>query len=257
MLGAAIAQGVAQLGTAVYNSIAARRSQQRSFRHNRQMSEMAYGHDLEMWNRQSEWNRAMWDAQNEYNTPSAQKQRLLDAGLNPALMYGNASAGGQAGAIQRAEMPKYQAARADYQHMPLQVPNILAAFNNLRLQNAQVDNVKAQEKLTREKALTESALRVPSLEGRTHDAAVKMVNAEYAKEMKQLEVDSRRQALENAKVDKMIKGEILPKTKAERQLRQEDLKWMREYGMRPNDPLQYRWIVRFLEQFGLGSLTGR
>lgn len=35
------------------------------------------------------WNEKMWHEQNAYNTPSAQIGRLLDAGLNPALAYGD------------------------------------------------------------------------------------------------------------------------------------------------------------------------
>lgn len=42
------------------------------------LAEYQYEKNLEMWNRQ-----------NEYNLPSNQRQRLLDAGLNPALMYGS------------------------------------------------------------------------------------------------------------------------------------------------------------------------
>lgn len=38
-------------------------------------------------NAQRDWEKYMWDKQNAYNTPTAQKQRLIDAGLNPALMY--------------------------------------------------------------------------------------------------------------------------------------------------------------------------
>lgn len=35
------------------------------------------------------WNEKMWHEQNAYNTPSAQIGRLLDAGLSPALAYGD------------------------------------------------------------------------------------------------------------------------------------------------------------------------
>lgn len=38
-------------------------------------------------------NRAMWDLMNEYNTPAAQMQRFKDAGLNPNLVYSQASSG--------------------------------------------------------------------------------------------------------------------------------------------------------------------
>lgn len=34
-----------------------------------------------------EWQEKMWHMQNDYNKPSAQKQRLIDAKLNPSLMY--------------------------------------------------------------------------------------------------------------------------------------------------------------------------
>lgn len=36
-----------------------------------------------------QWNEEMWNKQNQYNTPSAQIGRLVDAGLNPALAYGD------------------------------------------------------------------------------------------------------------------------------------------------------------------------
>lgn len=35
-----------------------------------------------------DWNLDMWHRQNEYNSPRAQVQRLIDAGLNPNLAYG-------------------------------------------------------------------------------------------------------------------------------------------------------------------------
>lgn len=37
--------------------------------------------------------REMWSANNEYNTPTKQVARLVDAGLNPALAYGQVTSG--------------------------------------------------------------------------------------------------------------------------------------------------------------------
>ena len=37
--------------------------------------------------------KEFWNMQNAYNTPKAQMQRLKDAGLNPALMYGQGNVG--------------------------------------------------------------------------------------------------------------------------------------------------------------------
>lgn len=40
-----------------------------------------------------EWNEKIWHMQNEYNSPTAQVARLVDAGLNPALAYGDVTSG--------------------------------------------------------------------------------------------------------------------------------------------------------------------
>lgn len=40
-----------------------------------------------------EWNEKMWHLQNEFNSPTAQLARFLDAGLNPALAYGEVTSG--------------------------------------------------------------------------------------------------------------------------------------------------------------------
>lgn len=54
-------------------------------------------------------NVEFWKMQNKYNLPSAQMQRLKDAGLNPNLIYGSspAGAGGNAGAISPAKAAPY------------------------------------------------------------------------------------------------------------------------------------------------------
>jgi len=43
--------------------------------------------------RQRQFDLDMWNRQNTYNTPAAQQRRLRDAGLNPALMYGQGNTG--------------------------------------------------------------------------------------------------------------------------------------------------------------------
>jgi len=43
--------------------------------------------------RQREWTESMWERQNAYNTPAMQMKRLREAGLNPALMYGQGTTG--------------------------------------------------------------------------------------------------------------------------------------------------------------------
>lgn len=47
--------------------------------------------------KQNDWNLEQWNRENAYNTPSAQRQRLLDAGLNPNLMLDGGDAGNARG----------------------------------------------------------------------------------------------------------------------------------------------------------------
>lgn len=51
---------------------------------------------LERQREANQFNLAMWHMQNEYNSPAAQVKRLKDAGINPALMYGQMSDAGNA-----------------------------------------------------------------------------------------------------------------------------------------------------------------
>lgn len=47
--------------------------------------------------KQNDWNVEQWNRENAYNTPSAQRRRLLDAGLNPNLMLDGGDAGNARG----------------------------------------------------------------------------------------------------------------------------------------------------------------
>lgn len=64
-----------------------------------------------MYNRQFADNLRLWEMQNAYNHPKAAKQRLRDAGLNPALLYGG-SASGAAGVASSIDAPS--ALRPDF-----------------------------------------------------------------------------------------------------------------------------------------------
>ena len=53
----------------------------------------AYKRSIDLMKRQGKMDREFWDYQNAYNTPTRQMQRLKEAGLNPALMYGQGTTG--------------------------------------------------------------------------------------------------------------------------------------------------------------------
>lgn len=237
--------------TSGFNTLMQNRLQKKQFAHDRSMAEYAYSQDQQMWDRQSQWNTDMWRMQNEYNLPANQMSRLKDAGLNPNLIYGNAAAGGQAAAIQKAEMPKYQPARADYNFLPLEVPQMLSMYQDFKLRNAQHDNLRAQQLLTQEKAVTEGAIREATITKAGHEAAkagfdtsMRYRDSQYQHVFQELEAELKRKQLANLALDKDIKGEMVGKTRAERGLREKELKWMEGFdGARPQD-----WM-RALEQF--------
>lgn len=71
---------------------------------------------------QKQMNLEAWNMQNAYNTPTAQMQRLQDAGLNPRLIYGSgASAPNMAGNLEVPEAPVRQATGAE-------VPDLLTYY---------------------------------------------------------------------------------------------------------------------------------
>lgn len=49
--------------------------------------------NYKLFKEQQEFNREMWHMQNAYNTPQAQRQRLEQAGINPAIALGNITTG--------------------------------------------------------------------------------------------------------------------------------------------------------------------
>lgn len=245
-----IAPAIAGVSQLMNSGISALR-QGAEFRQNRRMADYMYGKDLEQWNRQNTWNRQMWDLQNEYNLPSNQMKRLRDAGLNPNLIYGNAAAGGQATSIQKAESPKYSQVRANYTHQPVNVPEIIGMYQNLKVADAQIDNLKAQQMLTTERALTEAAIRNSRLTKAGHDAAragydtdIKYRQSQYVSIFQELDAERRRRQLANMEADRLLKYATLPRTRAEAGIRQKELDWMSGFsGARPQD------LTRFLEQF--------
>lgn len=98
-------------------------------------AEYAYSKDLEMWNRQ-----------NDYNSPVNQMARLKAAGLNPNMIYGSGS-GGASGNAAAAQMPHYNAPTLNYDYKPaIDLPSMLGAYQNFRMQQVQIDNAKAQRR---------------------------------------------------------------------------------------------------------------
>ena len=99
-----------------------------------------------------QWNEKVWHMQNEYNLPKNQLARLVDSGLNPALMYGDVTSG-----LAQNVNGSYGAAQAN----PSQLPNAIANVQNSMIArenfNVQMDNVRASTDLMRSQASKNNA----------------------------------------------------------------------------------------------------
>lgn len=102
-------------------------------------------HEQQAWNeqmmdKQNDWSLNMWNKTNEYNSPTAQLQRLQDAGLNP-LFYG--LDGQTANGMQSAQALGYERASSK------NFENPLSAGLAGALQTAQIANIQAQTQKTK------------------------------------------------------------------------------------------------------------
>jgi hypothetical protein len=86
-----------------------------------------------------------WNLQNEYNHPKNQVKRIKEAGLSPALLYGQ-SAGGVSGQAGNIDTPDLQSTA--YRNPFESIPSSIADYADIRIKQAQSDLLSAQvEKL--------------------------------------------------------------------------------------------------------------
>lgn len=104
----------------------------------------AYNRDLEQWNRQ-----------NAYNSPQSQMERWKAAGLNPNLIYGGSSSGGNASSSPSARVPGVVPVPGMLNN-PAQIMSVLGGFQDFRMRQAQIDNVKAQTDNVQSRTFNES-----------------------------------------------------------------------------------------------------
>nr|DAH63061.1 MAG TPA: DNA pilot protein VP2 [Microviridae sp.] len=102
-IGAAIQGGSAILGS-VLGGIFGSKSQNSANAANLQINRENNAFNERMMQKQLDYNTDMWNKQNAYNTPSAQVQRLKEAGLNPYLMMSNGNQIGTASSANSASM---------------------------------------------------------------------------------------------------------------------------------------------------------
>jgi len=141
MVGQIVGSGLNAIGSIVGQKMRSdheKKMNQMTIQAQKDQAEYAYGKDLEQWERA-----------NAYNAPTEQMSRLRDAGLNPNMIYG----GGAGNMQSNATLPKYQSVKPEYNYsQPMDPTNILGAFQDFRLKNAQIDNANSQAKKSQAEA---------------------------------------------------------------------------------------------------------
>ena len=163
-------QTASNLGSSVFNFLTQKKQLARQRRHQMALAEYAHSKDVEMWN-----------MANQYNLPQNQMQRLRDAGLNPALVYGKGAT-----TLASSQLPKYNAPTVDYQFNPgMRAPDVIGQYMNLRLGKARADNLTEQTRLANERTTTEMTRR--------HVMNMQATQLDITNQQKQLSLDINRQ----------------------------------------------------------------
>lgn len=144
---------------------------------------------LMMYNRQKNDNLAFWRMQNEYNSPQAQMARYQEAGLNPFLVYG------QSNTASPISTPDVQTPvrRSPEWGNAISAAGLstLQQIYNLDIQQAQLDNLRAQNTVIHEDA----ALRRAQTFATTTSGERSKFGLEFESELRDVSADARREQL--------------------------------------------------------------
>lgn len=127
-------------------------SQRKTNEANYQIAQMNNEFNEKMMEKQMAYNTEMWNKQNEYNDPSAQRQRLEDAGLNPYMMLDGGSAG-IASSVNGVTPPTAQAVNMEAPKVGGQISRAITDALNYDLakekQHEEVKNLQQNRELQR------------------------------------------------------------------------------------------------------------
>lgn len=94
--------------------------------------------NLRLAREQNAWNEKMWEKNNEYNSPVAQKQRLIEAGINP---LGQNFTNFESDPVQSAPLANQQAYVPDPNFLTNGITSTVNAVNSSRLAEAERDKI--------------------------------------------------------------------------------------------------------------------
>lgn len=123
----------------------------------RDLAQSQMDYDREMWEKNNDYNYWLWQQQNEYNSPAAQMERYQQAGLNPNLIYGQQNTAGsiQSSSPLTARSPNLTKATMQAPQTSFDLLPVLQQFQDFKVKDAQINNIKSQTALNAQKQLSE------------------------------------------------------------------------------------------------------
>lgn len=151
------------------------------------------------------WNEAMydkqrgdaladWAMQNEYNSPQAQMQRYRDAGLNPALIYGQMNDGA---IVRSTDTPSWNPRAPQFDHDP---GNDLMRYFDIQLREANLDNLRAQQTVLME----EAALKAATTASTAQSTAKSKFELDMAGELKETSLQAAQANLDKTRAETKV-----------------------------------------------------
>lgn len=207
-LAEAITGGSSVLGSLVsgiFNSSAQRRANKLQV----QLAKEQNAFNERMLDKQNAFNLDMWNKENEYNSPTAQVQRMLAAGLNPAALAGSSGQSGlstnmpQSESFSPAALPNIvpETGFGDaIGNMSSQFVNMAAAFKSLtETKGQEIDNANKD-------AMLKATIDKLRADGRLSDEQANNINWESA--IKQTSFNDLIQITHQQALDAMYKAEV-------------------------------------------------
>lgn len=230
---------------------------------------------------------ADWQMQNEYNSPAAQMARLKAANINPRLMYGNSSNMPAASTVRSSDSGSYRPVVPNIDTSG--VTNSLLVGYDLRMKEAQTDNLKAQkdvlvqDSLLRGSQIASNAANTArtqfdlqmaqKLQNNTIEQASANLQKTYADTAFTLDANERAAAMQGYNISTAIENILnlranraktaderdyiqqqIKNLKKDEQLKTQDLE-LKKTGIQPHDPAWMRVIIQNLDR--ISAIPGK
>lgn len=159
-----------------------------------------------------------WQRENEYNSPSAQRQRLVNAGYSPYLLGSNMSAvGGSAGSTQAAQASQLPIMKQmDFSSIGSAISEGIGLYNDIKRTDSQIRRETAEATQINIENQFKASEMMANIQKTTAEAkdkisarALKEIERGYLGTIRQNQINMQNEEINNAIA---VRGEILART---------------------------------------------